>query len=129
MRGRSAGDTPRGSFATNPTPAQPLVAAALAEHLGEINKRWGQVAQLLAELSLTPALLAAPPAADGPERMWKLQQVADAWGVSGDTVRAWVHAGDLKTVPVGREYRVPDSECERFMRDHIRATAAVRPAA
>lgn len=128
MRGKEAGDGPRA--VTDPTPGQPRVAAALAEHLGAINDHWGAAARLLAEIALSPTIAsAAADKVDGPERMWTLRQVADAWGVSLDTVRAWVHEGHLKTVPVGREYRVPDSECERFIRDHIRAAATSRRAA
>lgn len=123
MRDKSAGDDPIGVTAE---PGRPRVAAALAEHLGEINRHWGGAAQLLAELALTPVTVTPAPETGGPERMWKAQQVADAWGVSIDTVRDWITAGELKTVRVGREYRVPDSECARFIRDHIRAAAALQ---
>lgn len=122
-----AGHGPRGA-APDAVAARPAVAAALAEHLGEINERWSKVAQLLAEIALSPADPIAP-VADGPERMWKPQQVADAWGVSYRTVLGWIKSKDLVAVEVGDQYRVPDSECVRFIRDQIRVGIALKSAA
>lgn len=124
MTGKSADQGPRTVPET--LPGQPRLAAALAEHLAEINRRNGLVAQLLAEIALTP--VAAASVADGPERMWTPQQIADASGVAYRTVLGWIRAGDLKAMPVGEHYRVPDSEWQQFIREHIRAAAALHAA-
>lgn len=50
--------------------------------------------------------------------MLTVQQVADRYQVSTDTVRAWIHAGDLDAIDVSNgkvpQYRVAEPWLEKF---------------
>ncbi|MFC6090716.1 helix-turn-helix domain-containing protein [Saccharothrix lopnurensis] len=113
------------SVAAYPLPARSRVAAELAERLARITTEHHAIAQLLAELVLTVGPPQGPDVPVGPERMWMPRQVSDAWGVSYDTILDWIRAGELRAVRVGQQYRVPASECERFMQAQIRAASSL----
>lgn len=53
------------------------------------------------------------------------QEVADLLKVKESTVRAWIHAQDLRAVKLGREYRIAVRDLEAFVDAH--ATAPPRP--
>jgi excisionase family DNA binding protein len=58
------------------------------------------------------------------ERYLSLQEVGDELGVSDQTVRRWVKAGELAAYKPGKEYRIKGSALEEFLK-----TREVRPKA
>ncbi len=52
---------------------------------------------------------------DTAERFMSLQEVGDELGVSNQTVRRWVKAGELAAYKPGKEYRVKGSDLEEFL--------------
>jgi len=54
------------------------------------------------------------------ERLMKVKQVAERFGVRLETVRRWLKEGRLRgTMPGGTKvgYRIPESEVERLLRE------------
>ena len=49
------------------------------------------------------------------ERYLSLQEVGDELGVSDQTVRRWVKAGELAAYKPGKEYRIKGSDLEEFL--------------
>lgn len=49
-----------------------------------------------------------------PKRL-RLRVAAHAWGLHPMTVRRWITAGRIQTIPVGREVRIPRAEVERLV--------------
>jgi excisionase family DNA binding protein len=45
-----------------------------------------------------------------------VQEVADELGVDVQTVRRWIHAGNLRAFKPGKEYRIRESDLEEFLR-------------
>jgi len=50
------------------------------------------------------------------ERYLSLQEVGDELGVSDQTVRRWVKAGQLAAYKPGKEYRIKGSDLEEFLK-------------
>ena len=50
------------------------------------------------------------------ERYLSLQEVGDELGVSDQTVRRWVKAGELAAYKPGKEYRIKGSDLEEFLK-------------
>ncbi len=50
------------------------------------------------------------------ERYLSLQDVGDELGISDQTVRRWVKAGDLAAYKPGKEYRIKGSDLEEFLK-------------
>jgi excisionase family DNA binding protein len=50
------------------------------------------------------------------EKYLSLQEVADELGVSDQTVRRWVKAGELAAYKPGKEYRIKGSDLEEFLK-------------
>jgi excisionase family DNA binding protein len=50
------------------------------------------------------------------ERYLSLQEVGDEIGVSDQTVRRWVKAGELAAYKPGKEYRIKGSDLEEFLK-------------
>jgi excisionase family DNA binding protein len=50
------------------------------------------------------------------ERYVSLQEVGDELGVSDQTVRRWVKAGELAAYKPGKEYRIKGSDLEEFLK-------------
>lgn len=63
--------------------------------------------------------MARPRSSPDPERMFSVDQVAHAWGVSRQTVERLVESGDLRVIDVhavGKRprLRIPESALEAF---------------
>jgi excisionase family DNA binding protein len=43
------------------------------------------------------------------------QDVADELGVDVQTVRRWIHAGRLRAFKPGKEYRIRETDLEKFL--------------
>jgi excisionase family DNA binding protein len=64
------------------------------------------------------------------ERYLSLQEVGDELGVSDQTVRRWVKAGELAAYKPGKEYRIKGSALEEFLKTrevHPKASASSQP--
>ena len=64
------------------------------------------------------------------ERYLSLQEVGDELGVSDQTVRRWVKAGELAAYKPGKEYRIKGSALEEFLQTrevHPKAPASSQP--
>jgi len=59
-------------------------------------------------------------AAEKPERLLPLQAVADRLGLSIWTIRNWCYAGKIASCKLGWRLMVPESECDRLIRETMR---------
>ena len=53
------------------------------------------------------------------------REIAELFKVSEATVRAWIHAGELRAIRFGREFRVAVKDLEAFVEAH--ATRSQNP--
>lgn len=51
-------------------------------------------------------------------RLWLVKEVADMWRVSTMTVYRLIRAGDVKALRVGKNFRIPEAEVLRYMKQH-----------
>jgi excisionase family DNA binding protein len=58
-----------------------------------------------------------PPAPDG-ERMYRISEVAELWGLSRDTVERMVRRGYLRWVRIGSVRRIPASALAEYQLEH-----------
>ena len=61
------------------------------------------------------------------ERYLSLQEVGDELGVSDQTVRRWVKAGELAAYKPGKEYRIKGSDLEEFLQTREVGPKAAAP--
>ena len=54
---------------------------------------------------------------DADDRLLTVREVADAMRVSNMTVYRLIRAGDLKAIRVGRNFRIRESDVDRFLDD------------
>ena len=48
------------------------------------------------------------------EKLWTVSQIAVAFQVHPDTVRIWLRARKLKGIKLGKAWRIPDGDLQRF---------------
>lgn len=61
------------------------------------------------------------------ERFFSLQDVGDELGVSDQTVRRWVKAGELPAYKPGKEYRIKSGDLDEFLKTREVAPKAPAP--
>lgn len=45
-------------------------------------------------------------------KLWTPQEAADFWKVNVGSVYRWIRSNRITTVPVGREYRIPNEQVQ-----------------
>ena len=58
--------------------------------------------------------------------MLKVKEVADFFRVKELTIYRWLHAGKLKGMKVGREWRIPEEEVKRLVEEGIKKAMEVK---
>lgn len=51
---------------------------------------------------------------DNGKKYYSVAETADYFSVSASTVRNWINAGTIKTVKIGRLFRIPADELHRL---------------
>ncbi len=64
----------------------------------------------------------------GPRTAWTPAELAASMGVEYQTVLGWIHSGRVAAIPVGQQYRIPESERLR-LEEEAQAVAERRRAA
>ena len=54
---------------------------------------------------------------DKPERGYSPEEIAKAWSLNEATVRRWCRNGTLPAVKLGKQWRIPEGELRRVLRD------------
>ncbi|RLI84868.1 MAG: IS607 family transposase [Archaeoglobales archaeon] len=58
-------------------------------------------------------------------KLYRTGKVAEIFGVNRVTVIRWIKQGKIKAVRVGREYRIPEDEVKRMLKDKVANTAVI----
>ena len=46
---------------------------------------------------------------------WRVQALADDWGLNVKAIYALIASGELRSVKAGRHHLIPDSEVQRYL--------------
>lgn len=109
--------------AARPELAPPDPAALAAAARGAVQAAAAALASAQARLDALDAALAPPPPEPPPELL-TIQEAADRLRVSRNFIAERIHAGQLPSIAVGRNRRIPAAAFDEFVRR--RATGADR---